>query len=698
MDLNAMFYLKKFYLLFIAYLTFSFSLVSVAAQQSVNKTLVSWVSLKNLEVNSGSILTLQNGERFDGIVYGEKNPYKWMAGSELFNRTELNQTLYPIELNTANELIQMAIVYHSDQVIIYRDGKPFTRYNVKNIDLLSANSQTVVFGKRHIGSNGGIDGNIEDARIYDTALTEAQIKSLTPNQILDTEPKPYAWWSFQSEKIEDKMGRFNYAYLSGKAHIANGKLHLSQGDELVITKNEQQPADLNPPTWPKNPPNDWLTFHLAHPGSTVYGGAPGDPNPAFYYNGLYHLHYIYKTADGFSFAHVSSKDMVHWKWHKTVLRPEFTGHGMFSGTGFFTRDHKPLIIYHGAGSEKNWISYALDDNLDVWSQPEPVIAKNQHGQEVNITYWDPDAWYDEEQDSYFSLMGNFGHQPSLLASKDLKNWQYLGNLFHPNFPQNIDSTVDEDVSCANMFKIGNKWMLLNINHSRGARYFLGDFVDGKYLPESHAMMSWNGNQFFAPESLLDEAGNRVMWAWIMNLPISPTAVQSLPRKLWLPADGKLRIAPIENLKTLRYDEKLMSDIQVNMSRPVTLPLRGDALELNIEFFPSKTTLFGIDVLCNELAKDCLNISISKEKNELIVGNVHAPFNLKDYENLNLRIFIDKNLVEVFANDIQAAVAAKDFRSEGLQSEKAVLFTKDADLKIKQLSSWKLKSIYSRGMR
>ena len=67
------------------------------------------------------------------------------------------------------------------------------------------------------------------------------------------------------------------------------------------------------PQWPKNPPEKWLTYHLAHPG---LGNAwPGDPNPAFYYKGRYHLHYIYKNSTGYVFGHVSSKDMVHWKWH-----------------------------------------------------------------------------------------------------------------------------------------------------------------------------------------------------------------------------------------------------------------------------------------------------------------------------------------------------------------------------------------------
>jgi len=114
-------------------------------------------------------------------------------------------------------------------------------------------------------------------------------------------------------------------------------------------------ADTNPPAvkydvpaMPTNPPKTWLTYHLANPGPN--GAIPADPNPAYYYKGRYHLHYIHDQDGGPAFAHVSSTDMVHWKWHPTTLTPKTTGHGMFSGTGFFTREGTPAMIYHGAWS------------------------------------------------------------------------------------------------------------------------------------------------------------------------------------------------------------------------------------------------------------------------------------------------------------------------------------------------------------
>jgi len=47
-------------------------------------------------------------------------------------------------------------------------------------------------------------------------------------------------------------------------------------------------AIFETPAWPEKPPESWLTYHLAHPGPGA--ATPGDPNPAFFWNGRYHLH------------------------------------------------------------------------------------------------------------------------------------------------------------------------------------------------------------------------------------------------------------------------------------------------------------------------------------------------------------------------------------------------------------------------
>ena len=94
-----------------------------------------------------------------------------------------------------------------------------------------------------------------------------------------------------------------------------------------------------------------LNYHLMHPGED---SSPGDPNAAFYLDETYHLHYIlrhpWRGDASYSFVHVTSPDMLHWNWQSTKLQPSFTGHGMFSGTGFLTKEGRPAAIYHGQAS------------------------------------------------------------------------------------------------------------------------------------------------------------------------------------------------------------------------------------------------------------------------------------------------------------------------------------------------------------
>lgn len=443
---------------------------------------------------------------------------------------------------------------------------------------------------------------------------------------------------------------------------------------------------IETPPWPEKAPANWLTYHLVHPGP---GNAmPGDPNPAFYYKGRYHMHYIYRNKTGYVFAHVSSKDMVHWKWHPTVLGPPTTGHGMFSGTGFFTKEGKPAMIYHGQGSGRNWLAYALDYNMDKWTKPEAIIPKNDDGSEPKMRHWDPDCWLNG--DTYYALSG--GKSAQLMKSSDLKNWKYLGSLLHDDYPADLGVSKGEDISCANMFKIGNKWMLLCISHKLGCRYYLGDFKDEKYLPEFQALMSWNGRHFFAPESILSKDSRRVMWAWLIGMPIAPTGVQSLPRELELPEDGVLRIRPLRELETLRYDEKQEKQITVKSNAGYTLKQVGsDAVELKVEFEGNKAEEFGLDVLCDKTGENGLRIAMIPKGKTLRVGTVNAPFELKEGEDLTLRVFIDKNLVEVFANDRQAAANA--LKGSPLENTGAKLFAVGADVKVKAVTTWKMKTIY-----
>ncbi|MHC4425902.1 MAG: glycoside hydrolase family 32 protein [Planctomycetota bacterium] len=451
-----------------------------------------------------------------------------------------------------------------------------------------------------------------------------------------------------------------------------------------------------------------LNYHLMHPGGD---SAPGDPNPAFCLDGTYHLHYILrhqaKGGRSFSFVHVTSPDMLRWTWRTTKLKPSATGHGMFSGTGFITKEGKPAAIYHGQNSGRNQIAIAKDRNISAWEKPYPVEVRTADGKEPQMRHWDPDCFL--IGDTYYAISG--GQEPPIFQSTDLKHWTYIGPFLRHELP---DVALGEDISCPNFFPIGDKWMLLCISHPHGCRYYLGDWdaEAEQFVPETHARMNWphegqdldrgmSLRDFFAPESVLTPDGRRVMWAWLATLhdSLNKKTIQSLPRELSLGDDGSLRIRPLRELETLRYDPIVMKDFSVTLEARMNggvktqrlTELNSNALEIRITVDRKEAARkrFGFRLFTGKDAKG-LPIVFQPAGGTLRVGTTEAPFSVADLpqgEDVELRIFIDKYLVEVFANDRQAMVAA-DMNWRAARGFDVCTF--GASTVIKKVEIWKLK--------
>lgn len=426
-----------------------------------------------------------------------------------------------------------------------------------------------------------------------------------------------------------------------------------------------------------------LNYHLMHPGDD---SMPGDPNAAYCLDGIYHLHYILKhpwqDGQSYSFVHVTSPDMLHWTWQTTELQPSFTGHGMFSGTGFITKDGRPAVIYHGEGTGRNYIAVSIDQQLSAWEQPHPVEVQNPDGSSAEIEeYWDPDCFL--IGDTYYAISG--GVDQPLFKSKDLKHWTYIGDFLSHELSGTM---IGEDISCPNFFKLDERWMLLCISHKLGARYYLGDWdaQAEQFVPQKHGRMNWKREEqavaglfkrtdFFAPESVQTPDGRRVMWAWLTGGPdneLLNKTIQSIPRELSLPADGTLRIKPLRELEEQRYDPLVFNNVMI--SNPITghcdpvppteapalqkiTDIDGDAYEIRIVITREEALrkLFGFIVSVDQKGVG-FPIMLRPETGTLRVGTSEAPFDLAelpDDEDIELRIFVDNYLIEVFANSRQA---------------------------------------------
>ncbi|MGK0300335.1 MAG: hypothetical protein ACI89X_001203 [Planctomycetota bacterium] len=145
------------------------------------KTLEAWVRLDDLEQRGGGVVTLQDlgGGVFDAIVYGERQRTRWIAGSDHFRRTQdVDGTAEAAATTTAP--VHLAITYSTDgTVTIYRAGLAYGKsYRTQIANFRAGNAQLLV-GLRHGHEADGraLRGHVLEARLYDRALTAAEVSA-----------------------------------------------------------------------------------------------------------------------------------------------------------------------------------------------------------------------------------------------------------------------------------------------------------------------------------------------------------------------------------------------------------------------------------------------------------------------------------------------------------------------------------------
>jgi len=184
------------------------------------------------------------------------------------------------------------------------------------------------------------------------------------------------------------------------------------------------------------------------------------------------------------------------------------------------------------------------------------------------------------------------------------------------------------------------------------------------------------NTFFAPESMVDPKGRRIMWAWVFDQWDDDTrkasgwsGVFSLPRELWLGADHRLRMRPVEELKRLRYNERSYSQLLLPPdSEQFVESMKGNVLDLELVLEPFGATLCGVKVCCAPDGSEETVVGYDRVTQKVFIDTQRSssegmglktveagPLQLDSAELLRLRVLIDKSVVEVFANDRQAVL-------------------------------------------
>ena len=468
-------------------------------------------------------------------------------------------------------------------------------------------------------------------------------------------------------------------------------------------------------------------------------GEPGDPNGAFYHNGRYHLMYLYnRNGSGFCWGHISSHDLVHWRHHPDAIGPGHGDEGCFSGGAFVDDNGTAYLSYWMLwGAKGIGLAQSRGPDFDSWTKLEtnPVIkstewgiteAKDAAGKTFRYGSADPsNIW--KKDGRYYMLTGSLlvlnkiGRAPTaplseqgdrlyLCVSDDLKTWKYL-HVFYERKPEWTDRS--EDNMCPSFLPLpsspaggppSGQHLLLFISHNKGCQYYIGDYRNDRFTPNQHGRMTWVDNTYFAPEALVDGQGRQIMWAWLLDNPSGEkqkgwSGVYGLPRSLWLGEDGALRLQPVKELETLRGSEKSWSDLAVADGETKVLEgVAGDSCELGLEIEPGAAQGCGLKVRASPGGEEETLLYYDAAKQELVFDSTRsgrdgrkvverAPFSLKPGKPLKLRVFVDKSVVEIFANDRQAiGRRVYPVRSDSLGVS---LFARGGAARFKTVRAWEM---------
>jgi beta-fructofuranosidase len=429
-------------------------------------------------------------------------------------------------------------------------------------------------------------------------------------------------------------------------------------------------------------------YHVLAPANWI-----NDPNGPIFYKGVYHLFYqLNPYGDDWGhmhWGHVRSKDLIHWEHLPIALWPAKSKgeEHCFSGCAAVTRDGKLMLIYTSIGNRppEQWAAVSVDEQATRFRKhpANPLLTLKDHGS-LKIDDW-RDPFVFKEGGQWYMVTG--GHKAGgkgcilLYGSDDLARWKLLGIPFEGE---------EANWECPNFFKLGGRWVLIYSPHGP-VRYYTGDFDlrTYKFKPGYHGVM--DRDQFYAPNCIEDASGRRLLWGWVRGFKGGRgwNGCLTLPRVLTVLPDGRLAQAPAPELAKLRGQEWRQEAVELKDGGRVLEGIDGDTLEIAADIEPGDAKVIGLRVRRSADGRRAVDIRFDGKV--LDVAGARFPFTLAQGEKaLKLRVFLDRSVLEVYANGREAVTrviypGAKDLGVELLATGGTAM--------VRSLQVWPLKTIW-----
>ena len=452
-----------------------------------------------------------------------------------------------------------------------------------------------------------------------------------------------------------------------------------------------------------------LNYHIMPPVGLI-----NDPNGFTYFNGTYHLFCQWNpfgTDHSYKFwGHFVSKDLVNWEDFGPALAPSewYEKNGCYSGSGI-EKDGELVLFYTGnvkdeAGNRESYQCVAVSKDGKTFDKLGPVLETQPDGYTKHFR--DPKVW--KEGNKYYAVIGgqreNLTGAVALYSSEDFKTWDFNGEL----------KTEFEEFGymweCPDLFKLDNKNVFVfspqgiqaqgdkyeNIYQSG---YIVGE-LDLDTLEFAHGDFDEldRGFDFYAPQTMLDGQGRRIMIAWVGLPDVDyPTADRgwmhclSIPRELRL-KEGKLIQKPVAELKKLRKNYIQVKDT-LN-GKETYQQVEGDSFEMICQFNKQSAKEFGINLRVGKNQKTVLKYDAVEKKVILDRSESGEVYDLEhgtvrkcslDSQEVKFHIFMDRSVVEIFVNDGKEVFTARIFPDE---NSKGIEFFSDGDVEM-SVEKWNI---------
>lgn len=455
-----------------------------------------------------------------------------------------------------------------------------------------------------------------------------------------------------------------------------------------------------------------LNYHFMAPTGWI-----NDPNGFVQYNAQYHLFYQYNPYSSnwgqIHWGHAISKDLVEWEHLPVALAPseQYDNCGCFSGSAVVHNDTL-YLFYTGFVDGKiprqvQCMAFSKDGFCFKKNNKNPIIGG--FPAEGSYDFRDPKVW--KHNDQWYMVVGTSKDgigKIALYSSSDLEDWRYLGIAAESEYNQ-------EDMwECPDLFSLQDTHALivspLYGNESGRPMCFIGDMdYENVLFTQLECSTLDYGSDFYAPQTMMDSRGRRIMIAWMDNwsakMPSKKygwAGAMTIPRQLVLENKSNLKQKPIPELVQLRSHYKKEGPLEVEGVATIN-DNQEIASEIIIVFNMnlSSASEFGIQLRASEDGKEKTEILFDITKREVIVdreksgcgdgGISSAPFGLNKDNIITIRMYMDTTSLEIFINDGEQVITNRIYPE--VSSRKFNIFAREGKIHINQIESWKINSIW-----